>query len=492
MNYMRAWLLFVFGTVVTVVLLFATMSWGAFPNDHYDHIQKSSAICTIAANCGCLTDECVCENNVCKYADNKMDPVAQYVEDIGRELRVDNPATNMTGVIEPTEIANSSVFKVWLTDETGSASSTSRLVYSDSPTINSPIIPSVVAGGLPGAGTPDRLFIVRSAATCTTAGTLTLLCRDTGSAFEVVGALAAAGDVTGVGNCTTGDCFTGPSGTGTQLVFRGTSSGTITITAGSNVGSNTLTLPSATGTICTSAQVCSGYAASGHTHSTIGDNILVNGTHLTDANFTAAGDISFSRVVGPPDQILANYNANSVILGADTTGTLPGTEGGTGMDLTAAGMDRGGLIAGTATAGQVGVFNAGVEGQILSVDLGENRGLRWIDLPPQCVLVQDLTTSSARLMVGMHRTVMSVSRISCHCRGSCTTPATVQFQDSASSPNVVGSLTCSANNTIPANSVDVTGGANSLFSAFERVEVTVTAGPSPTTDEYLFCFWATH
>lgn len=72
---------------------------------------------------------------------------------------------------------------------------------------------------------------------------------------------AGSGDVTSVGDCTTGDAFTGSCGT--TLTFKNATSGTIALTpvAGA-LGTQTISLPAETGTVCTTGSVCSGYQAS--------------------------------------------------------------------------------------------------------------------------------------------------------------------------------------------------------------------------------------
>ena len=73
---------------------------------------------------------------------------------------------------------------------------------------------------------------------------------------------SGSGDVTDVGDCASGACFTS-SGTGTELVFHGTSAGTGKVAAPGTLSSVTLTLPNETGTICSTGSVCSGYAQAG-------------------------------------------------------------------------------------------------------------------------------------------------------------------------------------------------------------------------------------
>lgn len=486
MSPFKAWLLFVTAAVVAVVGLFATLAWGAFPADFYNHQQKSAAVCTTAADCApAPVAEVLCENSVCKYADDKMDNVAQYVEDMGRDLLADNPVTNMPGVIEPTEIDSSLDLAGLLTDETG-ASGGGQAVFANTPTINSPIIPAIAAGSLPSPGTPNRLFVVTSAATCTTAGTSTFLCRDTGSAFEIVGPISVLADITQVGNCMSGACLEGTSGT--EVIFRGTTSGTIRITAPATAGTNVLTLPANTGTLCSTGQVCLGYATSSHTHTTIGDNVLVNGVHLTDANFIdAASVLVWTRTIGPPDVITADYAANSVTLGADTIGTLPLAEGGLGFAPTD--IDRGGLLAGTSPA-TLGILPLGLDGRVPVADASAAQGIRWAGMPPMCTEIEDLIDTDDRRQLGVFSTNVNVILIGCHCRGTCTTPAVLNFHDSTTSANVIGSVTCSANNAASMATVDTSASAFTLLPALRRIEVSVTNTPVlNSTDDYLACAW---
>lgn len=69
-----------------------------------------------------------------------------------------------------------------------------------------------------------------------------------------------SGDVTAVGDCLSGACFDGT--TGTSLTFKNATSGTIAVTpvAGA-LGAKTINLPAENGTVCTTGSVCSGYVA---------------------------------------------------------------------------------------------------------------------------------------------------------------------------------------------------------------------------------------
>lgn len=73
--------------------------------------------------------------------------------------------------------------------------------------------------------------------------------------------VAGSGDITGVGDCASGECFNGTSGT--TITFNGATSGTTTLAPTAIAGTTTITLPAETGTVCTTGSVCSGYQASG-------------------------------------------------------------------------------------------------------------------------------------------------------------------------------------------------------------------------------------
>ena len=99
---------------------------------------------------------------------------------------------------------------------------------------------------------------------------------------------AAAGDVTAVGDCTTGACFVDGTNAGTVLVYEGA-----TVDGNENrlaftgdPGADTVvTIPNETGTICTTASVCTGYGDITDVWTDTGGGV--------DALVAAAGD-SFS------------------------------------------------------------------------------------------------------------------------------------------------------------------------------------------------------
>ena len=92
---------------------------------------------------------------------------------------------------------------------------------------------------------------------------------------------AASGDVTAVGDCLTGACFEGT--TGTNLTFKGATSGTTILKPTAIAGTTTITLPAETGTVCTTGSVCSGYQASGAVTSVTGTAPIVSSGGATPA-----------------------------------------------------------------------------------------------------------------------------------------------------------------------------------------------------------------
>lgn len=99
-------------------------------------------------------------------------------------------------------------------------------------------------------------------ATCTAdgnAGKLTVNASNQIICASDQGGAGGGGDISAVGSCATGDCFT--SGTpGASLTFNNATSGTVTLqTVTGALGTRTLSLPAESGQLCSSGSVCSGY-----------------------------------------------------------------------------------------------------------------------------------------------------------------------------------------------------------------------------------------
>ena len=96
---------------------------------------------------------------------------------------------------------------------------------------------------------------------------------------------AGTGDVTSVGDCTTGACFTGT--TGNTLTFKGATSGTTTLAPTAIAGTTALTLPAETGTITTSVTALGGDATG-----TIGAVVVGDDSHAHTTTTISGIDIS--------------------------------------------------------------------------------------------------------------------------------------------------------------------------------------------------------
>lgn len=94
-----------------------------------------------------------------------------------------------------------------------------------------------------------------------------------------------SGDVTDVGDCTSGACFKS-GGSGTNLYFKNATSGSITLqTVPGALGTQTISFPAETGTVCTTGSICTGYDNAGLT--------LVSVT-----NFSGASDSGTIAITG--------------------------------------------------------------------------------------------------------------------------------------------------------------------------------------------------
>ncbi|MHA1290654.1 MAG: hypothetical protein ACTSPB_24990, partial [Candidatus Thorarchaeota archaeon] len=110
-----------------------------------------------------------------------------------------------------------------------------------------------------------------------------------------------SGDISDVGDCSTGACFTA-DGAGNSLYFEGSTAdgNEIILTAADPNADYTITLPAETGTVCTTGSVCSGYQASitaGRSLTFTGNTLDVDAEAYTDTkciwieNPTATDDL---------------------------------------------------------------------------------------------------------------------------------------------------------------------------------------------------------
>lgn len=333
---------------------------------------------------------------------------------------------------------------------------------------------------------------------------------------------AGTGDVTSVGNCLSGACFTGLSGT--SLTFLGSSSGSSILTTSASA-SGTQTLPAETGTICSTGSVCAGYQAAITVTSPLtltgGDlrilNAVADGTtkgaaafttndflntglgiigidysngqkattsipgFLTAADWTTfnnkAASTTTITVAGTSNEI--NSSAGAQDLSANRTWTLSLSDtvdlgGHTSFELpngTAPTVDTTGEIAIDTTAGQTVTYTGSV--------------LVFSHIESKCALIENLAAADDNMSMGSHPYAVTVTRVWCECEGTCTTLAQLSFEDDAANAMTGGTPVCGLGTAVPSPSVITAGGG---LTAYESFQFDVTNTPSPETDEYLVCY----
>lgn len=139
---------------------------------------------------------------------------------------------------------------------------------------------------------------------------------------------AGSGDVTDVGDCASGACFTGT--TGNTLTFKGATSGTTALKPSAVAGTTTVTLPAETGTVCTTASVCSGYQGSGtYVTSVTGTSPIASSGGTTPA-ISIANAVADGATKGAASFTAADFDAAAGNISIDYTnaqaasGTLKG------------------------------------------------------------------------------------------------------------------------------------------------------------------------
>ncbi len=182
----------------------------------------------------------------------------------------------------------------------------------------------VTQANIPGAGHIDALSEL-GAMTCTGDQ---YLARNTGNtAWECVAEVAGGGDVTAVGSCADGECFTdGDATAGTTLmVWEGNVADaeqvTFAMSSAEPAAAYTLTFPDETGTICSTGSICTGYDPTG------GDDLsddlptaLSNVTTINDGDYcqgNAGGGFDCDVTTLPDADV-----DNNITIDHTTAGTL--------------------------------------------------------------------------------------------------------------------------------------------------------------------------
>lgn len=186
-----------------------------------------------------------------------------------------------------------------------------------------------------------------------------------------------SGDVTDVGNCTTGACFMDGTNAGTELVYEGTTVNTneTRLAFSTDPGADyVVTIPNETGTLCTTFGVCTGYQAgplsgdvvTSGAAATIQANSVALTTDTTgsyaagDAEAGNATGLACTDCVALTTETSGNYVA-SVATSAPLTGGAAGSEGAT---LTLACTTASSGVTGCLSGANWTTFNAKQDGPL--------------------------------------------------------------------------------------------------------------------------------
>ena len=165
------------------------------------------------------------------------------------------------------------------------------------------------------------------------------------SAYIVTGGGGAggSGDITDVGDCSTGEAFLGACGT--TLTFKNATSGTIALTPVTGaLGTRTISLPAETGTVCTTGAVCSGYQAS------------LGYTAENSANKGTSTSLGTSDTTYPSQNAVKTY-VDTGLATKQASGTYVGTVSGT-TPLHSSGTTAITMTIDTASASTAGALSA--------------------------------------------------------------------------------------------------------------------------------------
>lgn len=224
---------------------------------------------------------------------------------------------------------------------------------------------------------------------------------------------------------------------------------------------------------CGANNVCMG----GHTHPTTEISGVNAGTDLT-------ADLE--------EEVTEGSLADSTVVSADIKdGTIAGGDLATNIAITSTGVqDFGGAssveipnaAAPTLDAtGEIGVDTSDV-GQLIAVS-GDSTTL--IIVPGTYFggfTIENLAAADDNIPIPGYPWPVTIKKFWCSCVGTCTTSATLSFEDAAAnSMTTTGTITCGTGTSAPAYS-DVT--ANGSLTAREPWQFDVTNTPNPETDEY--------
>lgn len=363
----------------------------------------------------------------------------------GLGVKWQTTGSNPTKITAYAAVSTSSVLAGVLSDETGSGAA----VFGTSPTITSPTVSTSIA--LP-SDAVDAITEIASAI-------------KTGADAKLV-----TGTAGGTGNCAQwnadGDIVDSGSGCGGGSGDSITINGSAVSDAAFNDGnpstpSSGLSIKwqkdsSSPANISAYAAVSTSAVLAGVLSDETGTGVAVFGTSPTfttsiETTNTFEAKSSGVSVINKP------FNAG-VVSTKITNGTSPST--------TAAGM------IGVDTS-DIGQFVWASNSSVTRVTPGTFYG---------GIIIENLAAADDNITIPGYPWPVTIEKIWCECEGTCTTAATLSFEDdSANAMTLSGTPVCATGTTTP-TAVDVSAGGS--LTAFESWQFDVTNTPSPETDEY--------
>jgi hypothetical protein len=111
---------------------------------------------------------------------------------------------------------------------------------------------------------------------------------------------------------------------------------------------------------------------------------------------------------------------------------------------------------------------------------------RW----QECVVFENLAAADDNYEIGEFMVFgVTLTFVSAHCRGTCTTPATIGFEDRAGNAVTLASTLTASTGT--GNSTPIAVSSGGTFVVGEGIAIDVTNAVSPETDEYTICYGGT-